>query len=169
MTRYKLFRGIFFDKRHLYFLIEHFCIEIAKFYQFFRVVLLQIYFGFGAARIRNVFFRIRILRNVSFRPDPQRWGWVWIVQHLYAVWERWHSLLCETYQSNSPIAALSVVKNNYNMSCTYRWFPLVQGYQRPTGWARSQDKRNWNTGTVTIQLFWYYNKTLKIAAFLYFS
>ncbi len=38
----------FFDNRHLYFLIENFCWEIVKFYQFVRVVLLQIHFGSGS-------------------------------------------------------------------------------------------------------------------------
>jgi hypothetical protein len=60
MTRYKLFRDFFIF--FLYFSIEHFCRDIVKFYQFFRVVLLQIHFGSGDARIRirNVIFRIRI-------------------------------------------------------------------------------------------------------------
>jgi hypothetical protein len=45
----------FFVKRNLYFQIEYFCWEIVKFYQFFRVILLQIHFGSRAARIRNDF------------------------------------------------------------------------------------------------------------------
>ncbi len=53
MTRYKLLRKIFFwTKRNLYFLIEHFSWEIAKFLPVFRAVLLQIHVGSGAARIR---------------------------------------------------------------------------------------------------------------------
>ncbi len=47
-----------------------FC-KIVKFYQFFSVVLLQIYFGSGAARIRNVFFWIRIVLKVL---DPSGSG-----------------------------------------------------------------------------------------------
>ncbi len=42
--------------------------EVVKFYQFFRVVILQIHFRSGAAEIRNDFFfriRIRILLQVS--------------------------------------------------------------------------------------------------------
>jgi hypothetical protein len=51
-----------------------------KFYQFFRKVLLQIYFGSGAAQIWNDFFQIlfpiRTLLKVWIRPDPdpQHWG-----------------------------------------------------------------------------------------------
>jgi hypothetical protein len=52
---------------------------MVKFYQFFRKVSLQIHFGYGAARIRNYFFRIRTLGPTKkFRmrsdPDPQHWN-----------------------------------------------------------------------------------------------
>ncbi len=50
------------------FRIEHFRLEIVKFYQFFRVVLLQIRSGSGASRIRTDFFLIRILLT-SFGSD----------------------------------------------------------------------------------------------------
>ncbi len=49
MTKYNLFRGIYIYLGNV------------KFYQFFRVVLLLIHFGSGAARIRNDFF-----------PDPAK-------------------------------------------------------------------------------------------------
>jgi hypothetical protein len=70
MTSYKLFREIYLIKRNSNFLIEHFRLEIVKFYQSFRVVLLQIHFryqGYGAGRIqiRNNFLRIQIRLTVS--------------------------------------------------------------------------------------------------------
>ncbi len=62
ITRYKLFRDFFKIKSiYLYFLIEHFCWDVVKFYQFFRQVLLQISF-----RIRNDVFRVPIQLNFGF-------------------------------------------------------------------------------------------------------
>jgi hypothetical protein len=48
--------------------------KLSNFYQFFRIVLLQIHFGSGAARIRNEFFRIRIQISILLKvsdPNPQ--------------------------------------------------------------------------------------------------
>jgi hypothetical protein len=76
MTRFKLFREFFLLKGlpgTYVFKLGHFCGEMLKFYHFFRVVLLQIHFGSGAARIRNDFF-----------PDPdfaRSFGLNWIRIH----------------------------------------------------------------------------------------
>jgi len=67
MTRYKLFGEI--KKEFTYIFKSSIFFESIKFYKFFRVVLLQILFGSGAARIRilNDFIRI-LLSKVS---DPE--------------------------------------------------------------------------------------------------
>ncbi len=52
--------------RKISFLKKHFCWEIVKFYHFSRIVLLQIRFGSGAARIQNNFFGIRIRILLKF-------------------------------------------------------------------------------------------------------
>jgi hypothetical protein len=59
MTRYKLFREIFFDKKD-FFKTDNLFWEIVKFYQFLREFILQIPFGSEAARIRNDFSRILV-------------------------------------------------------------------------------------------------------------
>jgi hypothetical protein len=56
IPRYIFFWEIFFDKKEFIFLN---C-EIVNFYNFFRLVLLQIHYESGAIRIRNDFPRIRI-------------------------------------------------------------------------------------------------------------
>jgi hypothetical protein len=60
-------------KKRIYIIkLSIFCCQIGKFYQFSRVILLRIHFGSGAIRIRNYFFRIRILKVLDPVPDPQR-------------------------------------------------------------------------------------------------
>ncbi len=69
MTRYKLFREIFFDKKIFTFLNCAFLLRDCQILSVFQKVLLHIHFVSWAARIRNDFLwiRVRILLRVS---DP---------------------------------------------------------------------------------------------------
>ncbi len=62
----------FFMKINIYFLIEPFCWESVKFFQFFRAVLLKIHFGSVSCPDREWFFQIRFRTCYKFRirPDP---------------------------------------------------------------------------------------------------
>jgi hypothetical protein len=61
-TRYKLFREFLLIERILYF--DAFLLKNCQILQFFRVFLLHIQFGSGAAPIRNDFFRTRIRSRI---------------------------------------------------------------------------------------------------------